>query len=50
MALAKALAEDFRAWCVAFNVSLFKAGRNQEDVVYRSKAVGEPPLIMRTNR
>ncbi len=30
----------------AFNVSLFKAGRNQEDVVYRSKAVGEPPLML----
>jgi xanthine dehydrogenase large subunit len=31
---------------VAFNVSLFKAGRNKEDVVYRSKAVGEPPLML----
>jgi xanthine dehydrogenase large subunit len=30
----------------AFNVSLFKAGRNKEDVVYRSKAVGEPPLML----
>jgi xanthine dehydrogenase large subunit len=30
----------------AFNVSLYKAGRNQEDVVYRSKAVGEPPLML----
>ena len=30
----------------SFNVSLFKAGRNQEDVVYRSKAVGEPPLML----
>ena len=30
----------------AFNVSLFKAGRNREDVVYRSKAVGEPPLML----
>ena len=30
----------------AFNVSLFQAGRNQEDVVYRSKAVGEPPLML----
>ncbi len=30
----------------AFNVSLFKAGRNKEDVVYRSKATGEPPLML----
>ncbi len=30
----------------AFNVALFKAGRNKEDVVYRSKAVGEPPLML----
>lgn len=30
----------------AFNVSLYKAGRNREDVVYRSKAVGEPPLML----
>ena len=30
----------------AFNVSLYKAGRNKEDVVYRSKAVGEPPLML----
>ena len=30
----------------AFNVSLFKTGRNKEDVVYRSKAVGEPPLML----
>ena len=30
----------------AFNVSLFKAGRNREDVIYRSKAVGEPPLML----
>ena len=30
----------------AFNVSLFQAGRNKEDVVYRSKAVGEPPLML----
>ena len=27
-------------------MSLFKAGRNKEDVVYRSKAVGEPPLML----
>jgi len=30
----------------AFNVSLFNAGRNKEDVIYRSKAVGEPPLML----
>lgn len=30
----------------AFNVALFAAGRNEEDVVYRSKAVGEPPLML----
>jgi xanthine dehydrogenase large subunit len=28
-----------------FNVALF-SGRNKEDVVYRSKAVGEPPLML----
>jgi xanthine dehydrogenase large subunit len=28
-----------------FNVTLF-AGRNKEDAVYRSKAVGEPPLML----
>ncbi len=30
----------------AFNVALYDAGRNNEDVVYRSKAVGEPPLML----
>jgi xanthine dehydrogenase large subunit len=30
----------------AFNVALFKSGRNREDVIYRSKAVGEPPLML----
>ena len=30
----------------AFNVTLYQAGRNNEDVVYRSKAVGEPPLML----
>ena len=30
----------------AFNVALFSAGRNKEDAVYRSKAVGEPPLML----
>jgi xanthine dehydrogenase large subunit len=30
----------------AFNVKLYAAGRNREDVIYRSKAVGEPPLML----
>ena len=30
----------------AFNVSLYQGGRNKEDVVYRSKAMGEPPLML----
>jgi xanthine dehydrogenase large subunit len=30
----------------AFNVSLFSGGKNREDVIYRSKAVGEPPLML----
>jgi xanthine dehydrogenase large subunit len=30
----------------AFNVSLFASGKNREDVIYRSKAVGEPPLML----
>ena len=29
-----------------FNVSLFAAGRNAEETIYRSKAVGEPPLML----
>jgi xanthine dehydrogenase large subunit len=29
-----------------FNVSIYSAGRNAEDVIYRSKAVGEPPLML----
>ncbi len=29
-----------------FNVSLWKRGRNREDTVHRSKAVGEPPLLL----
>jgi xanthine dehydrogenase large subunit len=29
-----------------FNVSLYAAGRNVEDTIYRSKAVGEPPLML----
>ena len=30
----------------AFNVALYNAGCNKEDVIYRSKAVGEPPLML----
>jgi xanthine dehydrogenase large subunit len=30
----------------AFNVSIYASGRNVEDVIYRSKAVGEPPLML----
>jgi len=29
-----------------FNVSIYAAGRNTEDAIYRSKAVGEPPLML----
>ena len=29
-----------------FRVAIYKRGRNREDVVYRSKAVGEPPLML----
>ena len=29
-----------------FNVSIYSSGRNVEDVIYRSKAVGEPPLML----
>ncbi len=29
-----------------FRVELFKSGRNREDTIYRSKAVGEPPLML----
>ena len=29
-----------------FNVRLWEKGRNREEVVYRSKAVGEPPLML----
>jgi xanthine dehydrogenase large subunit len=29
-----------------FRVALFESGGNREDVVYRSKAVGEPPLML----
>ncbi|MFL5288498.1 MAG: xanthine dehydrogenase molybdopterin binding subunit [Rhodopila sp.] len=30
----------------AFNVRLYDKGRNREDAIYRSKAVGEPPLML----
>jgi len=30
----------------AFNVSIYASGRNVEDAIYRSKAVGEPPLML----
>jgi xanthine dehydrogenase large subunit len=29
-----------------FRVSLFESGGNREDSIYRSKAVGEPPLML----
>ncbi|MBT8084498.1 MAG: xanthine dehydrogenase molybdopterin binding subunit [Woeseia sp.] len=29
-----------------FNVEIFESGRNREDTVFRSKAVGEPPLML----
>jgi xanthine dehydrogenase large subunit len=29
-----------------FRVSLFESGGNREDTIYRSKAVGEPPLML----
>ena len=29
-----------------FNVAIYSAGRNREDAIYRSKAVGEPPLML----
>ncbi|WP_172300401.1 xanthine dehydrogenase molybdopterin binding subunit [Pseudoruegeria sp. HB172150] len=29
-----------------FNVDLWSAGRNREDTIYRSKAVGEPPFML----
>ena len=33
-------------WPRTFNVDLISWGRNQEDSIYRSKAVGEPPLML----
>ena len=29
-----------------FNVQIWERGRNQENTIYRSKAVGEPPLML----
>ena len=29
-----------------FRVDLFESGSNREDTIYRSKAVGEPPLML----
>ncbi|MGI9373422.1 MAG: xanthine dehydrogenase molybdopterin binding subunit [Hyphomicrobiales bacterium] len=29
-----------------FNISIWEKGRNVEDTIYRSKAVGEPPLML----
>ncbi len=29
-----------------FNVAIYASGRNVEDAIYRSKAVGEPPLML----
>ncbi len=31
---------------IEFNVRLWEKGRNREDSIYRSKAVGEPPLML----
>ena len=33
-------------WPADFNVKLLEGGRNREDTIYRSKAVGEPPLML----
>jgi xanthine dehydrogenase large subunit len=33
-------------WPEVFNVELLDWGRNEEDTIYRSKAVGEPPLML----
>jgi len=30
----------------AFNVAIYASGRNAEETIYRSKAVGEPPLML----
>jgi len=33
-------------WPAEFNVRLASWGRNREDTIYRSKAIGEPPLML----
>ena len=33
-------------WPQTFNVNLIPWGENREDSIYRSKAVGEPPLML----
>jgi xanthine dehydrogenase large subunit len=33
-------------WPAVFNVDLAPWSRNREDTIYRSKAVGEPPLML----
>jgi xanthine dehydrogenase large subunit len=33
-------------WPQTFNVNLIPWGANREDSIYRSKAVGEPPLML----
>ena len=35
-----------RDWPVQATVRLFEGGPNREDTIYRSKAVGEPPLML----
>jgi xanthine dehydrogenase large subunit len=35
-----------RDWPDVFNVTIRPNGRNREDSIYRSKAVGEPPLML----
>ncbi len=35
-----------RDWPADVRVTLFASGHNQEDGIYRSKAVGEPPLML----
>ncbi len=35
-----------RDWPALARVELFAGGRNREDTIYRSKAVGEPPLML----
>ncbi len=33
-------------WPAKFNANLLTTGRNREESIYRSKAVGEPPLML----